>query len=194
MALRELVLALERDAEARLAAVRAEARAAASQLRAEASTQLARRRSMDLATRAAELDTVAREAIDAARRGAASRSLAARAEALDAILASARARLATVVPDATLQRGIQRDAAAALEYLGETAAVVRCPPAWGPALRQSLAGRPGVRLEESDEVGAGMIVLASDRHIEIDATLDARLTRLWPALAIELLRAVESPA
>ena len=163
-------------------------------MRAEASTRLARRRSMDLATRTAELEAVAAGAIDSARREAARRSLTARTEALDAILARARALLATTVPDAKLQAGIQRDVVAAMEYLGPTAAVVRCHPAWVPALGPVLARRSDVRLEESEKVGVGMIVLANDGHVEIDATVDSRLTRLWPGLAIELLREMESPA
>ena len=194
MALRELVLALERDAQARIAAVCAEAVAAADQVRAEASMQLARRRSIDLATRAAELNAVAAGAVDIARREAAVRSLTARAEALGAILARARALLATTVPDVKLQAGIQRDAVAAMEYLGPTAAVLRCHPAWIPALRPVFARRSDIRLEESEKVGVGMIVLATDGHVEIDATVESRLTRLWPGLAIELLRRIESPA
>ena len=194
MALRELVLALEREALARITAVRAEATVAADQMRAEASTQLARRRSLDLATRTAELQIVAAGAIDVARREAAHRSLTARTEALDAILARARALLATTVPHAIMGAGLQRDLEAALEYLGTSEAVVRCHPAWMPTLRAVLAGHAGVRLEESETIGPGMIVLAGDGRVEIDATMDSRLTRLWPGLAIGLLREIGSPA
>jgi vacuolar-type H+-ATPase subunit E/Vma4 len=194
MALRELVLALERDALARIAAVRAEATVAADQMRAAASTLLSRRRSMDLSARAAELQADAAEAIDVARREAASRSLTARTEALETILARARVLLGMTIPEATMRAGIQRDVAAALEYLGPTEAVVRCHPAWVPILRPALAGLAGVRLEVSENVGAGMIVLSTDGRLEIDATMDSRLTRLWPGLAIELMREVESPA
>jgi vacuolar-type H+-ATPase subunit E/Vma4 len=194
MALRELVLALEREALARTTAVRAEATVAADKMRAAASTQLARRRSLDLATRAAELQIVAAGAIDVARREAAHRSLTARREALDAILVRARALLAATVPHARMGAGLQRDLEAALEYLGTTEAVVRCHPAWVPTLRPVLAGHVGVRFEQNETIGPGMIVLAADGRVEIDATMDSRLTRLWPGLAIELLRDAESPA
>jgi vacuolar-type H+-ATPase subunit E/Vma4 len=194
MALPELVLALERDAQDRLTAVRAEAVAEADRMRTEASRELARRRATDLAARAAELKAAAAGAIDAARRDAALRSLAARAGALETILARARAMLAATVPDAGKEAGIRRNVDAALEYLGSTGAVVRCRPAWAPALRVALAGRANVRLEQSDSVGAGMVVLAGDGGVEIDATIDSRLTRLWPGLAIELMREAESPA
>jgi vacuolar-type H+-ATPase subunit E/Vma4 len=184
MALRELVLALERDALARIVAVRDEATADAERLRARARAELARRRAVELAA----------GAIDAARREAALRSLTARAETLDAILARARALLAATVPDPGMRAGIRRDLDAALEYLGGTAAVVSCPPAWMPLLKAAFAGRKGVRLEEGEGVGAGLVARAADGQAEIDATLDSRLTRLWPGLAVELMREEERPA
>jgi vacuolar-type H+-ATPase subunit E/Vma4 len=39
-----------------------------------------------------------------------------------------------------------------------------------------------------------MVVHSADGRIEVDATLDGRLARLWPELAIELLREMEVPA
>jgi vacuolar-type H+-ATPase subunit E/Vma4 len=194
MALRELVLALERDALARIVAVRDEATADAERLRARARAELARRRAVELATRAEEMTAAAAGAIDAARREAALRSLTARAETLDASLARARALLAATVPDPGMRAGIRRDLDAALEYLGGTAAVVSCPPAWMPLLKAAFAGRKGVRLEEGEGVGAGLVARAADGQAEIDATLDSRLTRLWPGLAVELMREEERPA
>jgi vacuolar-type H+-ATPase subunit E/Vma4 len=194
MALRELVLALERDALAGIAAARDEASAEAERLRAESRVALARRRAVDLATREAELKAAAAGAIDAARREAAQRSLAARAKALDAILARARALLAATVPDAGMKAGIQRDLEAALAYLGGAEAVVRCPARWAPAVEAALAGRPGVRLEQSEQFTAGLVAWTADGRAEIDATLDTRLTRLWPTLAVELMRDAERAA
>lgn len=191
MALRELVLALERDAQDRIATVRAEAAAAAQQHVAEARAALAVRRSTDLATHSAELGASTAEALDAVRREAGTRTLTARKESLDGILARARALIVATVPEPEMRAGIARDAEAALQYAGPTDAVVRCHPDWAPLLRMVLARRPGVKVEASNEVGAGLVVRSADGAVEIDATLDNRLSRLWPAIAIELMREVE---
>jgi vacuolar-type H+-ATPase subunit E/Vma4 len=191
MALRELVLALERDAQDRITAVRAEATADAQQLKAEAQAALAARRSTDLATRSAELEASTAAALDAARREAGGRTLTARKEALDGILARAGALLAATAPAPGMRAGVARDLEAALQYAGPAGATIRCHPAWAPLLRAALAGRSGVRLESSPEVDAGLIIQCSDGSIEIDATLGNRLSRLWPVIAIELMREAE---
>lgn len=192
MALRELVLALEGEAEARLTAVRAEATLAADQLKAAATARLAHRRSADLAARAAEFDNAAAGAIDVVRRETAHRSLTARTEVLDAILARARALLAATAPAPTMSAGIRRDLDAALAYLGQTAAIVRGHPAWAPTLRGILGEPSAIRFEESEAIGPGLFVSTAEGRVVIDATLDNRLSRLWPELAIELLREIES--
>jgi vacuolar-type H+-ATPase subunit E/Vma4 len=194
MALAELVLALEREAEARITAVRAEAAAQVEQLQAEAQARLARRRSADLVDREAELQAVATGRLDTVRREGTLRSLTARASALEAIRTRARSLLAATAPEAGMQRGLERDFAAALECLGTPEAVVGCRAAWTPALNAARAGRSGVRLEEREALGPGMVVHSADGRIEVDATLDGRLARLWPELAIELLREMEVPA
>lgn len=193
MALKELLGALEQDAEARITAVRAAAKATADQLRADAGARLERRRTVDLAVREAESRAAAAEVIESVRREATRRGLLARAEALDRILTRARDLLATLEPDATLLAGIRREIDAAFEYVGSSAGVVRCSPAWVSTLKKALAGRSGVRLEANNAIGAGMVVLAADGRVEIHATLHHRLDQLWPELAIELVRQLEAP-
>jgi vacuolar-type H+-ATPase subunit E/Vma4 len=194
MALAELMLALEREADARLAAVRSEAAAQAEQLRVEARARLASRRSADLVGREAELRAITAGRLDAARREGTLRTLTARVGALEAIRTRARALLAATMPEAGMQRGLERDFAAALECLGTSEAIVGCRAAWTPALKAAGAGRSGVRFEERDALGPGMVVRSANGRIDVDATLDGRLARLWPELAIELLREMEVPA
>lgn len=194
MALRELVLALERDALARITAVRDDATAEAGRVRAEARARLALRRATELATRGAELKAAAAGTLDVSRREGALRALTARADALEAILVRARKLLAATVPGRDVEAGIRRDLDAALAYTGASGVVVRCPSSWVPALQSALAGRAGVRVEEGEGVGAGVVVRAADGSVEIDATLENRLARLWPGIAIELLRDAETPA
>jgi vacuolar-type H+-ATPase subunit E/Vma4 len=66
--------------------------------------------------------------------------------------------------------------------------VVRCPPGWTKVLKATLANRPAVRVEAVEGLGAGVVICAADGSVEIDATLENRLGRLWPGIAIELLR------
>jgi vacuolar-type H+-ATPase subunit E/Vma4 len=194
MALRELLRALEKDAEIRVAAVGAEARAAADRLSADASARLEQRRAADLAAREVELRAAASEEIEAARREATRRALLARAEALHRVFTHARAMLTRLEPDLTLQAGVGREIDAAQAYLGTTAGVVRCSHGWAATLKTALAGRSGLRLEPTKGIGAGMVVRAADGTVEVDATLERRLEQLWPRLAIELVRALEAPA
>jgi vacuolar-type H+-ATPase subunit E/Vma4 len=194
MALADLLRALEQDAEARIAELRAEATASAGRLRAEAGARLERRRTAELATREAGLQSETARAIEATRQEAARRVLTARAQALERIQGRARELLLRTEPDAGLRAGIAREVNAALEYFGDTAAVVRCAPAWGSALEPIVARRPGIRLEATNGVGPGAAIRAADGSLEIDATLETRLDRLWPRLAIELVRQLEPPS
>jgi vacuolar-type H+-ATPase subunit E/Vma4 len=193
VALADLVLALEREATTRMAQVRAEATAQAEQLRAEGRDRLARRRSADLVGREVELRGAAMAKLDAARRDASLRALTARATALSAILAKARAALAETAPAPAMQRAVLRDCEAALECLGGADAVVACRPGWRAWLETGIAPRTGVRLETRAALGPGLVVQSADGLIDVDATLDSRLTRLWPVIEIELLRQLASP-
>lgn len=192
MAIRELLRALEKDAEAKVTALRTAARAAADQLIVEATARLDRRRAEDLAAREAELRATASGAIETARQEATSRALVARGEVLDRVFTRARTLLTTLEPEMAFQATVRYEIDAALLYLGASAAVVCCSPAWSPLLTRALRGRAGIRLEVSNDLGAGMIVRALDGRVEIDATLARRLDQLWPRLAIDLVRGLEA--
>ena len=191
MALADLLRALEQDAEARIAELRAEATAAAERVRAEATERLDRRRSADLATLEARLRSETARVIEATRQQAARKVLTARAQALERIRGQARDLLLRTEPDPGLRAGIAREVSAALEYFGDSAAVVRCAPAWGSALAPIVARRAGSRLEATNGIGPGAAIRAADGSLEIDATLETRLERLWPRLVIDLVRQLE---
>jgi vacuolar-type H+-ATPase subunit E/Vma4 len=193
MGLRELVLALEREAQAQAAAIVADATADATRRRADAAALLDRQRARDLETLRAELSLAATAAIDGARRNATHQGLAARSALLDTLRAQARERIAALPPDPAMTPGVTGDVEAALAYLGPVSAVVRCPPAWGEFLQPVFAGRP-IRFEPDVTVGAGMLLHDREGRLEVDATLVGRLDRLWPAVAIELAAILESSA
>jgi vacuolar-type H+-ATPase subunit E/Vma4 len=55
-----------------------------------------------------------------------------------------------------------------------------------------VARRSNIRLEASNGVGPGAAIRAADGSLEIDARLETRLDRLWPRLAIDLVRELEA--
>ncbi|HTO72785.1 MAG TPA: hypothetical protein VMJ30_03150, partial [Gemmatimonadales bacterium] len=99
MALAELLRALETDAEARITEVREAAAAASARLQAEGRERLERRRTADLASREAELESEALRELEGVRLEGVRRVLTARARALEQLRALARSRLLESVPD-----------------------------------------------------------------------------------------------
>jgi len=182
VALADLLRSLERDATAELRAIDEAGAAEAARLDAET----ARRRTERLATTVAEL-TATRAATDelalaAARGHARGRELTARA----AMLARAREAVRAALPAAlaTEPRLGEAVVAAALGATGDEAGVLRCAPAIVAAAR--AAAPPAIRVEPDPALATGAVIeLASGTRI--DATLDALLTRTWPALACEAL-------
>jgi len=192
MALADLLRALEHDAEVRIAEVRTEAAASSARLRVEGRERLELRRSAELATHETALQSEAARVLETTRQDAGRRVLTARARALERIQSRARDLLLGTEPDRRLLDGIALEVGAALEYFGDSGAVVRCAPAWGPALKPIVARRSNVRLEATNGVGPGAAIRAADGSLEIDATIETRLDRLWPRLAIDLVRKMEA--
>jgi vacuolar-type H+-ATPase subunit E/Vma4 len=191
MALADLLRALEHDAEARIAEVRTEAVASSARLRGEGRERLEHRRSAELATRETALQSEAARILETTRQDAGRRVLTARARALERIQSRARDLLLRTEPDRRLLDGVALEVGTALEYFGDSSAVVRCAPAWGAALTPIVARRSNVKLEATNGVGPGAAIRAADGTLEIDATLETRLDRLWPRLAIDLVRELE---
>ena len=191
MALADLLRALEQDAEARIATVRSESRAEADRLLAEIAQRLERRRTAELAVEEAELRAESARLVERARRDAAGRVLAARGEALERIRDRARELLGATEPVPDLRAGFAREIGTALEYVGDAAVVIQCGAVWRSALQSLVSGRNGVRLETTNGLGPGARIKAADGSLEIDATIETRLQRLWPELAIGLVRTME---
>jgi vacuolar-type H+-ATPase subunit E/Vma4 len=192
MALADLLRALEHDAEARIAEVQTEAVASSARLRVEGRERLEHRRSAELATRETALQSESARVLETTRQDAGRRVLTARARALERIQSRARDLLLRTEPDRRLLDGIALEVGTALEYFGDSGAVVRCAPAWGTALTPIVARRSNVKLEATNGVGPGAAIRAVDGTLEIDATLETRLDRLWPRLAIDLVRELEA--
>jgi len=192
MALAELLRTLEEDAAARREALLARARADAERLRAESGADLARRRAAALAAREAELRVTAARATEVARRQAARRWLESRSATLERIRRRAETRLAERASDPAWLPSLARDVVLALEYVGSAPTVIEAPVPLLEYLRGTIAGLAQVTLEAAGDGRRGLLVRTADGSLTVDATLESRLARAWPRLAIDLAARLEA--
>jgi vacuolar-type H+-ATPase subunit E/Vma4 len=193
MGLETLLAAVERDADAAIQArVVAGCRAAAEILR-EVEGEVTRRR-------AEHDDRVERELADLnirelarLQRGHRVRLLQARADVLERIFARA-ASLLQSVPEEQWSALIPRLTGECAAYLEGRAFTVTCPPGGVGAASLRLAPQPGSRVIGVADAPPGVLARADDGSVTVDNTLAARLDRLRPRLAIELVGRLEGPA
>ena len=191
MGLDELLGRLERDADARVAAIEARARAEVATIDAAADQASSQARGQKLAglraDRRARLDRELAQARHAARRD----RLGAEHALLDRVMVRAGTLLLELESNEAYLSTIPERLAEALRFVEGRAARVRCRPTLAPALRGGLEGRADVTIEELATMPPGFSVVATDGSVEVDDTLPARLERLRPRLLIELLAEVQ---
>lgn len=190
MSLNGLLAALTAEADAEVERTLAEARREAERIRVEAETAVARKRKATLAAREAEARARAEADLAEARRAVRVEVLEARRRMLEEIRAAGRARLRDAARDGTREDAWARLVAEALDYAGHEPGVLRCPPEWLGVARGVAGDAERVRIEADDSL-TGVQVAARDDSWIVDNTLDGRLDRLWPELAIEILRRLE---
>jgi vacuolar-type H+-ATPase subunit E/Vma4 len=194
MALADLLRTLEEDAAARREALLARAKADAEGLRAESGADLARRRAAALAAREAELRATAARATEVARRQAARRWLESRSATHERIRRRAETRLAEQASDPGWLPSLAHDVVLALEYMGSAPSIIEAPVPLLEYLRGTIAGLAQVTLEAAGD-GDGrrsLLVRSADGSLTVDATLESRLARAWPRLAIDLAARLEA--
>jgi vacuolar-type H+-ATPase subunit E/Vma4 len=194
MALDDLLAALERDAAAQAAAARAEAHAAADRIAHETDARLAGRRRDVLDARAETLRAAAALVLGDVRRRTRGQVLAAREALLERLMDAARARLPEVARGTEYRAALPERLREALSYLGDEAAVVRCPSALAGTVRAALPVEARATVVPDDAVGSGFRAARADGGVEIDETLEARLADLRPRLVIEILRRLDAEA
>lgn len=187
MALEHLLAALERDAAEQVRRLLADAQAAAAKLTDSAEERMARRRREVLGAREAERRGGAEIALAEARRGARRQVLEARQRLLDRIFAAARALLPAVLRSDAYEAALPAHLAEALAFVGEVPAVIRCPPELAAAIRKLVPVGPQFLVTADVTVGSGIRVVTTDGAVEVDNTLEGRLERLRPRLALEAL-------
>lgn len=187
MALSDLIARLERDAEARVQALREKAAAEVAALEAEAARASQVQREHELSSRrAVRRARFEQELADARQRARADR-VRAEHTLLSRIFTRARALVPEVGRGPDFAAALRRHLAEALHYVEGVRVVVRCAPEVAPVLVPVLTQRGDAALVEDATLGPGLVVTAADDSVVVDQTLAARLARLEPRLGVELL-------
>lgn len=97
-----------------------------------------------------------------------------------------------VLATAAYRNSLPGQLAEVLGYLGQVPATLRCHPSLIDQLRGLTAGKEWLTLVGDPSVSAGFTAASGDGVVTIGCTLDDRLKRLWPALAVDVLRRFES--
>lgn len=187
MALEQLLATLEREAEAKAAAALTAARAEATRIEGESAAGLEQRRASRLAARDAELRVESEREVAAARRETQKAVLAARQRFLDRVFAAARSAVRSAASDPVFLARLPGDLATARAYLRDGPVTVRHRPELMEPLARLTAGDPSIRLVSDPEAGTGIQLEDADGSVEVDHTLEGRLDRLGPRLAIEVV-------
>ena len=190
MALDHLVEVLRREAQAEVAQIEQAARAEADAIRTRTEADLAARRDRILAQREDQRRLIVEQALALARRGARRSVLLARERLLGRVLAVARGRFPQLLGNPGYRVTLPPQLAEALECLGERPGTLRCHPDIRQELER-LVGTPArVRVLPDPSVGSGFKLVTDDGAMEIDGTLEDRLTRLEHRIRQEVLAAL----
>ncbi len=193
MALQDLLAALEREAEQRIAAEQAEAAAAAATLLRDAEARRVARREELLARERTRLETAAAREVALATRDAEHAVLTAREALVERVLALVREGLAREPLSAAEIAALAALAERALAHAGDRPAGVRATPALQPAVAARLSGR-GLSVAADAAVCAGSQVATADGHLVIDASLPGRLAAREAEARIHILASLEPRA
>jgi vacuolar-type H+-ATPase subunit E/Vma4 len=193
MAASNLDTELRRSAETTAESILGAARADAERLGSEADRLIGDRRREVLKDKKAEYDAEARVAIAAERHAAMRALLLARTRVVTRVLERARALLPDAARNETYLSTLSSELAAALQFVNDEGAVVRCSTALAPAVREGLRDRPEVTVEPKADVGTGFVVVGAGGSVHVDGRLETRIDRLASVLAIEIHKCLEEP-
>lgn len=182
MGLEQLLVALERDAQAQVEDVLAQGRAAADAIASRSAAALeARRRDAERIRDRGERELTER-ALTGARRDARRAVLTAQRDLLERVFTAVRHRLPAAAAGAAFAATVPGRMAAALAALGQEPAVIRCTPSLVPLLQPLVpAGRASVAADRAS--GSGFTAATQDGAVVVDETLETRLERQRADLA-----------
>lgn len=191
MPLDALLTRLARETDEQVAALLEAARRDADRARTEAAAETERERAARLEAIDAEHRTALARESEAARQRGTIALLQARRRAVDRVLTAVRSRLAEAAGDTGYLTAMAAELDDALAVLGGKPGILEAPPALA-AIARHRPDTPQEILEHPDL--AGFRLRSADGSVEVDATLEERLRRLAPAIAIEVVRALEEAA
>jgi vacuolar-type H+-ATPase subunit E/Vma4 len=192
MGLEHLLEALERDANAQIEQLLAQARAEAEGLTTAMAAALAQRQGAAADARERTRLIEVEQAVTRARRAARRSVLEARERLLERVFTVARGELPAAAAGPAYRSGIPAALAGALAAIGGEEAVIRCPQTLAQDLERSRpSATPPVPVVVDPAAGSGFRVASADGAIEVDDTLESRLDRLRPALARLVLARLE---
>lgn len=188
MGLEHLLEALERDANAQIEQLLAQARAEAENVTASMTAALAQRQGAAAEARERTRLIEVEQAVTRARRSARRSVLEARERLLERVFAAARSELPAAAAGAGYRAGLPAALAGALAAVGGEEAVIRCPETLVRDLeRLRPPTTPRARVVVDPAAGSGFHVASADGAVEVDDTLESRLDRLRPELARRVL-------
>jgi len=185
-----LLATLEREADAEITRVTDDARARAAELTAAADQRMKTRRELTLGRHEAEAWAQHERALAAVRQAARAHVLKARASLLDRVFQQLQAVLPEVARSAAYRRTLAAQWQRLSAFAGDGPALVRCTPALTAALRRLIKTNGHLRIRPDAHIAAGFCVTTADGALEVDGSLESRLERLRPQLALEALAAL----
>lgn len=185
-----LLASLERETDTEIARVREEAQARVAELTYAAEQRMTARREQALGRREVTARAELERALAGARETVRTETLNARAALLERLFAHLRAGLSDVAASAAYRARLGGQVKALMRFAGNQPVTLRCDPALAATLRSLFttngAGNGRPHIEPDRHIAAGFSLTTTG--LEIDATLETRLERLRPRLALEALR------
>ena len=185
MAQADLIAELHRRAEETANAIRQSTREEAERIASDADRAIEERRSSVLRSREDEYRAEARASIAAARHEAMRAVLLAQTRLVERVLDSARGLVPALIRDEAYLSQLPTELKEAIAFVGGENATVRCSDGLEAPVREALRAMPRVSIETMN-AGSGFVASGDGGSVRVDATLEARLSRLAPALAIEI--------
>lgn len=191
--MQELIGTLQREAEARSAAILEEARETAVRLIEESEREIEHRIEAQVEVREKRWRRDASARVSLARREAEERALAAREDLLRKVFARAAEHLGHLPDSPRYARAAPGLLERALSFLPAAGAEVVCDPATARAVME-VAARAGARIDARPDAAPGIVARSAAGSVSVDATLATLFDRLRPTLAMDVAARVEEGA
>lgn len=192
MGLKELIGELQRDAQDKADGIREAAQAEAAAILQATEREIAERSRARLDEQEEQEQTRARSEVASARQEALRQVLDARARLIGRVFDRTRALLGELSDSERYRKTVPGSVRRALEFVEGEQAIVRCSESNVRAMRAALKGITRVKVESDAEVANGFVLTDEAGTVTIDEQLEARLSRLEPALAIEIVGQLET--